>query len=100
MDAAAAVSLLLFVTPSPAMDEANLSIDLTIDPCFSEVAFFVFWLDCGVGGAAETSLAFLLKNYWCSSRLLLLLLLQLSSRRLLLQESRLLLLLLQCRTAS
>ncbi len=58
MDTAAA-SILFFVTPSPAMDDANLSIDLTIDPRFSEAEFFVFWLDCGVGVAAETSLAFL-----------------------------------------
>ena len=59
MDAAAAASLLLFVTPSPAMDGTNLSIDLTVDPRFSIAEFFVFALDSGVGVAAETSLAFL-----------------------------------------
>ncbi len=60
MDAAAAAWLLLYATP---IDEANLSIDLTIDPRFSEAEFFVFVLDSGVGVAAETSLAFLLKKF-------------------------------------
>jgi hypothetical protein len=56
---------------SAAIDEANLSIDFTIEPRFSDEDFFVFWFGSGV--ASATSLLFLFSFVFGSRWLLLLL---------------------------